>query len=52
MWVHYNYMRVHSSTDKTPVQQAGTDLDLGKNRIGGLIELVSDGRKFSNNISR
>jgi len=42
MRVHYNYIRVHSSTGNTPAQLAGIDLDLGENKIKGLIELASE----------
>jgi len=44
MRVHYNFCREHSSLGKTPAEQAGIKMDLGDNKIKGLIELASKNR--------
>ena len=41
MRIHYNFVREHSSLGKTPAEQAGIKMDLGENKIKGLIELAS-----------
>lgn len=41
MRIHYNFIREHSSLGKTPAEQAGIRLDLGENKIKGLMELAS-----------
>jgi len=41
MRIHYNFIRDHSSLGKTPAEQAGIKMDLGQNKIKGLIELAS-----------
>lgn len=39
--IHYNFIRKHGSIKKTPAEQAGIKLDLGKNKIENLIKLAS-----------
>jgi hypothetical protein len=39
--VHYNFVRDHSATGKTPTGQAGIKLELDKNRIENLIKIAS-----------
>jgi hypothetical protein len=38
--IHYNFIRNHGSTGKTPAEQAGIKLKLGQNKIENLIKLV------------
>ncbi len=38
---HYNFIKEHGSIKKTPAEQAGIKLDLGQNKIAGLIKLAS-----------
>lgn len=38
---HYNFVREHGSIKKTPAEQAGLRIDLGQNKIEGLIKLAS-----------
>lgn len=38
--IHYNFVREHGSINKTPSEQAGIKLDLGSNKIEGLIRLA------------
>lgn len=35
--VYYNFIRIHQGINKTPIEQAGVNLDLGKNKWLGLI---------------
>jgi hypothetical protein len=42
--IHYNFVRKHSSIDKTPAEQAGIKLDLGQNKIENLIKMASKNR--------
>ncbi len=44
MRIHYNFVRDHSSLGKTPAEQAGIKMDLGENKIRGLIELASSSK--------
>lgn len=37
--IHYNFCREHSSLEKTPAEQAGIKLNLGQNKIEGLLKL-------------
>ncbi len=39
--IHYNFIREHSSIKKTPAEQAGIRLDLGRNKIEKLIKLAT-----------
>jgi len=39
--IHYNFIRNHGSIGKTPAEQAGIKLELGKNKIETLIKLAS-----------
>jgi hypothetical protein len=39
--IHYNFVREHSSIKKTPAEQAGIKLDLGRNKIENLIKMAS-----------
>ena len=39
--IHYNFIRKHGSIGKTPAEQAGIKLALGKNKIENLIKLAS-----------
>ena len=41
MRIHYNFCREHSKLGKTPAEQAGIKLDLGKNKIENLIKFSS-----------
>jgi hypothetical protein len=41
MRIHYNFCREHSKLGKTPAEQAGIKLELGKNKIESLIKLAS-----------
>ena len=41
MRIHYNFIRNHSAIGKTPAEQDGIKLDLGKNKIENLIKLAS-----------
>ncbi|MDE1765862.1 MAG: IS1/IS6 family transposase [Thaumarchaeota archaeon] len=45
--IHYNFIREHGSIKKTPAEQAGINLDLGQNKIEGLIKLASKPRKLT-----
>jgi len=47
MRIHYNFIRDHSSLGKTPAEQAGIKMDLGTNKIKGLIELASKSHQSS-----
>lgn len=42
MRIHYNFCREHSKLGKTPAEQAGIKLELGKNKIENLIKLASN----------
>jgi len=42
--IHYNFIRKHGSIGKTPAEQAGIKLELGENRIEGLIRMASNKR--------
>ena len=39
--IHHNFIKEHGSIKKTPAEQAGIKLDLGKNKIENLIRLAS-----------
>ena len=39
--VYYNFIRVHQGINKTPIEQAGVNLNLGKNKWVDLIYLAS-----------
>ena len=39
--IHYNFIRNHSGIGKTPAEQARIKLDLGQNKIEGLIKMAS-----------
>ncbi len=39
--IHYNFIREHGSLKKTPAEEAGIKLPLGKNKIEDLIKLAS-----------
>lgn len=39
--IHYNFIREHGSIKKTPAEQAGIKLNLGKNKIENLIKLAT-----------
>ena len=39
--IHYNFVRGHSAIGKTPAEQAGIKLELGKNKIESLIKMAS-----------
>jgi len=41
MRIHYNYLRVHLTLNKTPAQRAGIQLDLHGNRIESLIQFAA-----------
>lgn len=43
--VYYNFIRIHQGINKTPVEEAGVNLNLGKNKWLGLIYLASQ-KKF------
>ncbi len=38
--IHYNFIS-HSGIGKTPAEEAGIKIDLGQNKIEGLIKLAS-----------
>ena len=42
MRIHYNYCREHSQLGKTPAEQAGINLDLGKNKIETLFRMAAN----------
>jgi len=42
--IHYNFVRNHGSIGKTPAEKAGIKLDLGQNKIEGLIRMASNKR--------
>lgn len=50
MRIHYNFVRKHSSLGKTPAEQAGIKLELGQNKIKGLIELASKNSVIHNDM--
>lgn len=39
--IHYNFVREHGSIKKTPAEQAGIKIDLGRNKIENLIKLAT-----------
>lgn len=39
--INYNFIREHGSIKKTPAEQAGIKLELGKNKIENLIKMAS-----------
>jgi transposase-like protein len=41
MRIHYNFLRVHSMTNKTPAEKAGIQLDSQGNKIENLIRISS-----------
>jgi len=41
MRIHYNFCRVHSTLGKTPSEEAGINLNLGKNKVESLIRIAS-----------
>jgi transposase InsO family protein len=45
MRIHYNYLRVHSTLNKTPAQKAGIQLDLRGNKIEGIIRLAASDKR-------
>ena len=45
--IHYNFVRNHNSIKKTPAEQAGIKLDLGKNKIENLIKLATKMQKIN-----
>jgi transposase-like protein len=45
--IHYNFIREHGSIKQTPAEKAGLKLDLGQNKIEGLIKLASKPRKLT-----
>ena len=42
--IHYNFIREHGSIKQTPAEKSGIKLDLGQNKIEGLIKLASKTR--------
>jgi putative transposase len=38
--IHYNFVREHGSIKKTPAEEAGIKLDLGKQKIENLMRLA------------
>jgi len=49
MRIHYNFVREHQTLQKTPAEKAGIRLELGGNKIEGLIRLAAS-REYSSRI--
>ncbi len=44
--IYYNYLREHSSLGTTPAMACNIDLNLGDNRLAGMVELIANQRQF------
>jgi putative transposase len=44
MRINYNFVREHQAIGKTPAEEAGINLRLGRNKIGNLIRLAAEKR--------
>ena len=47
--VYYNYIRPHSVIGTTPAMASKIDLNLGDNRLAGMVELVANQKQFGGN---
>ena len=44
--VYYNYIRPHSVIGQTPAMASSIDLNLGDNKLAGMVELVANQKQF------
>ena len=44
--IYYNYLGEHFSIGMTPAMACNIDLNLGDNRLAGMVELIANQKQF------